>query len=288
MTGCGGRYSLQLRRAHGPKAPGATNNSAADITGNVTQVRDISGEVRNVNVNDTQGPTSIGDGSTQNNFLTYIYARLKEFQQLTQPIEHLRRLAAHFVPPPGFDAALAAIKEMGTVILAGPPGSGRTATAQMLVFSSWLGGGVLHELDLQESDEGTPIHIDMDLIGREDGIWVDLSDTDLQHWSQFQRQLPTLHMRVKECDARLVVIQPHWLELRTDFRPYLRRIEAPHQVEVFTHLLRVEGLANEENLTTPDLLENPRPMADVCQLVDDILSAKEQAGGKGDLKPGQN
>jgi hypothetical protein len=280
------------RTPEGKTESSATNNSATDVTGNVNQARDVSGGMGNVsggagnvNLNGFNGQTTIGDQNTQNNnFLTYIYDRIKEFKQLTQPIDHLRRLATHFLPPPGFDAALDTIKDMKTVIIAGPPGSGRTATAKMLVFSSWSGKGVLHELDLQASDDGLSFHIDADIIGHGDGTWMDLSEVDLQQWIQIKKQLPALQKRVQERDAHLVIIQPNGLELPTEFRPYLKQIGRPPQSEVFAHLLRAEGFAEDSDLVTPEFLKNPRPVADVSQFVADILSAKEQSAGEGDLK----
>lgn len=272
------------RTADEPAASGATDNSAGDVPGNLVQSRDISGGVHNVNIRDTSGPAMLGDGNTQNN-LSVIAAGLKLLQQrhpLHQPIDHLRRLAERFVPPPGFAEAQAAIRELGTVILLGPPGAGRTAAAQMLVFYSRPGRGELHELYPQEPDEGSLFHIDPDLIARDDGMWVDLSDAGQQVWSQIQKELPTLHRRVQERSARLVVIQPHALDLVADFHHQLRRIDRPPQDEVFAHLLGVEGLANGADLATPDFLKNPRPMDDIRQFVKDILDAKEQRAGKAD------
>jgi hypothetical protein len=272
------------RTAAEPAASGATDNSASDVIGNLVQGRDISGGVHNFNLRDTSGPAMLGDGNTQNN-LSVIAAGLKRLQQrhpLHQPIDHLRRLAQRFVPPPGFAEAQAAISELRTVVLLGPPGAGRTAAAQMLVFNSWSGGGELHELDPQDPDEGSWVHIDPDLIGRDDGMWVDLSGADQQGWSQIQKELPALHRRVQERNARLVVIQPHDLDLRADFRPYLRRIGRPRQEEVFGHLLGVEGLADGTELPEPDFLKNQRSMDDIRQFVNDILDAKEQRADKAD------
>ena len=266
------------RTADEPAASGATDNSASDVTGNLVQGRDISGGVHNFNLRDTSGPAMLGDGNTQNN-LSIIAAGLKRFQQrypLYQPIDQLHRLAQRFVPPPGFAEAQAALRELRTVVLLGPPGAGRTAAAQMLVFSSRSGRGELHELDPQEPDEGSWPRIDPDLIGQEDGMWVDLSDADQQLWSQAQRELPALLRRVQERNARLVVIQPHDLDLRADFRAYLKRIGSPRQEEGFGQLLRVEGLTDGADLPAPDFLKGQRSMADIRQFVDDILDAKEQ------------
>ncbi len=264
-----------------PAAIGATDNSAGDVTGNLVQGRDISGGVHTFSLRDTSGPAMLGDGNTQNN-LSVISAGLKRLPQLRQPIDHLRWLAKRFVPPPGFDEAQAAIRELGTVILVGPPGAGRTAAAQMLLFNSRSGKGELHELDPQEPDEGSWSRIDPDLIARDDGMWVDLSGAGQQTWNQIQKELPELHRRVQECNARLVVIKPQRLELRADFRRYMKRIGSPGQEDAFSHLLEVEGLAKNADLPSPDFLKNPRSMGEIRQFVDDILEAKEQRANKAD------
>jgi hypothetical protein len=270
------------RQADSPKTPGATSNSASNVTGNVTQGRDISGGVGNVNVNDAQGATSIGDGNTQINYLNY--ARLKELQPLPEPIDHLRWLDDRFVPPPGFDAALTAIKPVGTVVLDGPPGTGRTAAAKMLAFRSWPGSGKPHELHPQEPGEGAWLHIDPGLVGRGDAMWLDLSNASSELWIKIQNELPALHTRVQALEARLVVIQPYALGLRSDFLQYLRRIGSPGQTEVFSHLLQIEGLAIGNCVPQAKFLEKQRSMADIRQFVDDILSAKDQSEETGNLE----
>jgi hypothetical protein len=263
------------RTAEESAAFGATDNSASDAAGNLVQGRDISGGVHSFNLNDTSGPMMAGDHNTQHN-LNIIAAGLKRLQPLRQPIDHLRWLAERFVPPPGFAEAQAAIRVLRTVILDGPPGAGRGATAQMLVFNSGSGKGELHELDPQKPDEESRFYIDPDLIGHEDGMWVDLSDAGQQLWSQIQRELPVLHRRVQERKARLVVIQPNGLDLRAEFRPHLKCIESPRQEEVFGHLLRVEGLANRAGLPSPNFLKSQRSMGDIRQFVNDILDAKKR------------
>lgn len=272
--------------ADGSAGSGATHNSASDIAGNLVQGRDISGGVRNYNLGDTSGPAMLGDHNTQHN-LNVIAAVLKRLQPLRQPIDQLRWLAERFVPPPGFAAAQAAIEELGTVVLLGLPGAGRTAAAQMLVFNSWSGEGDLHELDPQDPDEGSSSRIDPDLVGSGDGMWVDLSSASQQLWSEIQKELPALHHRVQERNARLVVIQPHELDLRAEFRRHVMHIASPRCDEVFGHLLGVEGLTDGMELPTPDFLKSPRSMGDIRGFVDEILDAREQRAGqtdKGDLQ----
>jgi hypothetical protein len=272
------------RTADDSAASGATDNSASDVAGNVVQGRDISGGVHNFTLTDTSGPAMLGDGNTQNNLIA---AGLKRLQQRNQPIDHLEWLAEHFVPPPGFAEAQAAIRELRTVVLDGPPGAGRAAAAQMLVFRSRSGKGKLHELDPQEPNEGSSFRIDPDLIGRDDGMWVDLSWADQHLWSQIQKDLLVLHSHVQERNARLVVIKPHELELRTELRRYLKEIDSPRQDEVFGHLLETEGLANSADAPTPDFLKTQRSVGDIHRFVGYILEAREQLAkeaDKGDLR----
>lgn len=256
----------------------ATANTATDVTGTLFQGRDFTGDV--MNASDTNAPVQQGDGNVQLNLLM---ARLRALQRLTQPIDHLRLLAERFVPPRGFDDAQAALKVPGTVVLEGPPGSGRTAAAKMLAFRSWAGEREPHELIPQEPDDESTSLVDPDLIGRHDHMWMNLSDAEPRLWQQIQKELPVLHGRVLEREARLVVIKPDWLELPADFRHHLRRIEAPPQGQVFGRLLLAEGLLHGEQTPATTFLDSTRSMDDIRQFVGDILDAKDQADGAGGL-----
>jgi hypothetical protein len=275
------------RTAGVPTANGATDNSASDVSGNLVQGRDISGGVHNLRLGDASGPVMAGDGNTQTNNLSFIAAGLKRRQQLPHPIEDLRRLAERFVPPPGFVDALTIIGKLGTVVLDGPSGVGRTAAAKMLVFKSWCGRGNLHELDPQDPDDGSRFRIDPDLIGLNDGMWVDFSDASRPLWSQIQRELPGLLHHVRVRNACLVVIKPHGLDLLADFRPYSKSIGSLEQEEVFGRLLEAEGLASGTDLPASNFLKTPRSMDEIRRFVDDILAAEEQCAhqdDKGDLQ----
>jgi hypothetical protein len=118
-------------------------------------------------------------------------------------------------------------------------------------------------------------------------MWVDLSSASQQLWSEIQKELPALHHRVQERNARLVVIQPHELDLRAEFRRHVMHIASPRCDEVFGHLLGVEGLADGMELPTPDFLKSPQSMGDIRRFVDEILDARKQWAGqadKGDLQ----
>jgi hypothetical protein len=280
------------RSARDATAAGSITNSADNVKGgNVVQGRDFTGDMRNVKLTDTHGPTTIGDNNnTQNNFLSYVAhvgARLRAARARQSPVDQLRWLAERFVPPPGFSKAVAAIDEYGTVILDGPPGSGRATAAQMLLLKSWSGNGLeswpgkgkLQELPVQEPGDEPTALLSPDDVGTDDRVWVDLSDADPLFWRKVQRELPTLRARVIECRARLVLIKPDRDDLQPEFRLYHRRIGLPPPFQVFRHLLRVEGLLPPgEDVDPPKVIEAARSMDDVRRFIDDILDAKDQPG----------
>jgi hypothetical protein len=265
-------------------AEGSTINSANNIEGgNVVQGRDFTGDMRNVNLNDSRGPTAIGDNNTQNNFLTITNARLRALQARLQQAEHLARLKLRFLRPPGFDGAAATLAEHGIVILDGPPGSGRTAAAQILLFESRSEDDRLHELLPQIPDDEIPFNVAPDRIAPGDRAWVNLSAAEPRLWAEIQGELPSLHARTRTCNARLVIVMPHHEELRSDFRLYRKRIERLPQREVFSHLLRVEGLPSD-NPALSRFMADTRSMEDIRQYVGYVLDAKDQTGGDGRIE----
>jgi hypothetical protein len=261
-----------------PGDAAATSNSATGSVGTVFQGRDFTGD--QMNAANANAPVQQGDGNIQLNVLR---DRLRALQALSQPIDHLRLLAERFVPPPGFADAMAAIREQGTVVLSGPPGSGRTAAARMLAFRSWSGEGTLHELVPQEPDDDSPFHIDPGLISRRDCMWLDLSTAEPSLWRHIQRELPVLHHRVQAHEARLVVIQPYMSDLPADFRHHQQRIKPPAPAQVFGRHLLAEKLVHDEQIPDTTFLKSPRTMADIRQFVLDILEARALAEGMGEL-----
>ena len=262
-----------------PAAPGATDNSASNVSGTAVQSGTIGRDV--VNVSDAHSPTQVGDGGTQNIFLS---ERPRARQPRQQPIDRLRWLADRFVQPPNFDAAASALLKPGTVVLDGRPGAGRTTAAKMLLLGSSSEAEHVHELLPEEPREETSFWLSPDSVAPEDRVWVDLSGPEqLGLWDVIQGELPTLHARVLTCNARLVVIKPYGAELRPDFRQFRRTIERAPAKEVFTHLLQVEGLLHGEDLALPRSLADMPSMADIQQFIDYVLDARDHSAGEGDL-----
>lgn len=262
-----------------PAAPGATDNSASNVSGTVVQSGAIGGDV--VNVSDIHGPTQVGGGNTQNNFLS---RPPKARQPRQQPIDRLRWLADRFVRPPNFDAAAVALLKPGTVVLDGQPGTGRITAAKTLLLGSSSEAERVHELQPEEPGEETSFWINPDSVGPDDRVWVDLSDPEQPGlWDVIQGELPTLHARVLKCNARLVVIKPYGAELRPDFRQFRRTIERAPTQEAFSHLLRTEGLLRGEDLALPRFLADMPSMEAIQQFIDYVLDARDHSAGEGDL-----
>jgi TIR domain len=271
------------RSAAEPADPGGTHNSVGDNAAHVYQARDVSGGMGNSSFGDFHGPVNFGDGP-QHNLIAFLDAHLRASSRPHhQPIDDLRKLQKRFIPPPGFDAALAAIQEHGIVILAGPTGSGRTATAQMLLLGTWSGQDRARELPLDQ-DGNSSLHLNPDYVEPNDLAWVNLSEAG-QLWDTAQRDLPALFERVKKFDARLVVIIPPQDHLHSQFRDYLQRLGRVADVEVLNHLLRAEDLlSTSDQVQLPKFLADMPSMADLRLFVDNVLDAREESGGKGDIK----
>jgi hypothetical protein len=259
--------------------PGTTDNSASDVSGTVVQSGTIGGHA--VNISDTRGPTQVGDGSTQNN---YLGPPPKVRQPRQQPIDRLRWLADRFVRPPDFDVAAAALRKPGTVVLDGQPGSGRTTAAKMLLLGSSSEAELVHELTPEEPGEETPFWLRPDSVGRDDRVWVDLSDlVSPGRWDLIQRDLLNLHARVQECNARLVIVKPYDAELLPEFRELRRTIGRPSATAVFSHLLEAEGLLHGEHPALPGFLADKPSMSAIRQFIDYVLDARDHSAGGNDL-----
>lgn len=263
-----------------PAGSAATDNRASNVTGNVVQSRAIGRDV--LHISDTHGPTQTGDGNTQNNYLGPP-AKIRQPRQ--QPTDRLRWLADRFVKPPGFDAAAAALLKPGTMVLDGQPGVGRTTAAKMLLLGSSSEAEKVHELPLPETREETPFWHRTDSVEADGRLWADLSDPEQAgFWDAVENELPALHARALECNARLVVIKPWDAGLRSDFREFRRTIGRAPAEAVFCHLLRAEGLLLHGDAPgLPGSLTGTPPMAVIQQFIGYVLDARDPSAGDGDL-----
>ncbi|MFF9396786.1 hypothetical protein [Streptomyces griseoluteus] len=190
--------------------------------------------------------------------------------------DHLTRLKQVLVAPAGMGAARHKLADTGTVILDGPPGSGRTSVARVLLREYDLGTGVFHELLPDEEDElslSNPA-----LVGNGDRLLLDLSAATAIQWAAARADLSALRKAVHEQNAHLVVVMPHGHSLDPDLQHYRIEIDPPDGLEVLQRHLRVHGVRYEPVPTVTAFLAESRSMREIADFADLVRRSREVAG----------
>ncbi|WP_437105672.1 hypothetical protein [Streptomyces sp. enrichment culture] len=190
--------------------------------------------------------------------------------------DHLAWLKQVLVAPAGMGAARHKLTDTGTVILDGPPGSGRTSVARVLLSEYDLGTGVFHELLPGEEDElslSSPA-----LVGAGDRLLLDLSAATAVQWAAARADLSALRKTVHEQHAHLVVVMPYGFPLDPDLQHYRIKIECPDGLQVFRRHLRMHGVPYEPAPTVTAFLAESRPMREIADFADLVRRAREAAG----------
>lgn len=189
--------------------------------------------------------------------------------------DHLVRLSERFVEPPGYDTASSRIQSDGCVLLTGPPGGGRHAAAQMLLYGMDDGDGVIQELPDTPSGPGEPV-LDASIVSAGDLLLLDLSATEDEHVREIMRDLPSFRATVCEREARLAVVLPpgqaHLIE--GELRPLMTTLARPGGYAVLrSHLWWNNVPFSDEQLRDvaalrPHLDRGPmRELAELARLV---------------------
>ncbi|MEV5731166.1 hypothetical protein AB0N50_36130 [Streptomyces pharetrae] len=190
--------------------------------------------------------------------------------------DHLSWLKRVLVDPAGMGAARHKLTDTGTVILDGPPGSGRTSVARVLLREYDLGTGVFHELLPDEEEElslSNPV-----LVGTGDRLLLDLSAATAVQWAAARADLSALRKTVHEQHAHLVVVMPYGHPLDPDLQHYRIKIECPDGLQVFRRHLRMHGVPYEPDSTVTAFLAEARPMREIADFADLVRRARETAG----------
>lgn len=195
---------------------------------------------------DTRGPVNAGSGDQSNTFNNYFMKDLSGRSPREEAEDQLRWLWQRFVEPPNLGTAADILRRDGTVLLDGEPGGGRFTAAKMLLWASGSTTRPLHEIVLQD---GRGDLLDLDHVGDDDRIWLDLSAVDPDVWSEVHGELSGLRSRAQKQNAHLVVVLPHpgtqarrALDLRSDLSRFRVRIGRPEGREVLLRHLRPEGV----------------------------------------------
>ncbi|MEU6595278.1 hypothetical protein ABZ923_39810 [Streptomyces sp. NPDC046881] len=231
-------------------------------------------------VEGTQSVTHTGGGDIHVNLGVAAHEPRKPvFRQL--PDDQLRWARRVLVAPVNMGRARTTLEETGTVILDGAPGSGRTATARVLLREHHRPGGAFRELLPGEQDE-LPLR-NPTLVDPDDRLLLDLSTAEAGLWHVARGDLPALRQTVHERRAHLVVVMPHDGTLDPDLQHYRVEIGPPaFAVEVLRRHLRAHGVPYEQflrnDVTVDEFLSERRPMREIADFADRIRRARESAG----------
>ncbi|MFB6888030.1 hypothetical protein ACFCX4_01775 [Kitasatospora sp. NPDC056327] len=154
-------------------------------------------------IEEARGPTHTGPGPQFNLFGGGFRPPRPRVAPSRVALEHRLWLRARFVPPPGFGEARNRLANPGTtVLLAGPPGSGRRTAAVMLLHDPDGPATSFVELSFsRENEDITPPEAG-------DRLLLDLSGTAEEDYQAAQQQLYGYWGRVEEAGARMVAVLP--------------------------------------------------------------------------------
>ncbi|MCI2418345.1 ATP-binding protein [Saccharopolyspora sp. K220] len=193
--------------------------------------------------------------------------------------DDLRWLKQRFVAPPNMGAARARLLETRTVLLTGPPGSGRNTAAKMLLdeitdentpFSVLDDEATTHDERLTESK----VHFGHRFV-------LDLTDSGEDVFRARHRELPVFRTSLQKQDAYLAIVvpDPYRHLIGADLRQLVVRIDRPRgDLVLRRHLEAVEIFPSYPELAADELAKHlAAPMSDIANLVDWVTRARDKA-----------
>ncbi|MFE4592654.1 hypothetical protein [Streptomyces laurentii] len=197
--------------------------------------------------------------------------------------DHLEWLERRFVPPDRMAAEVPRLTRLGTLLLDGAPGSGRNATARILLHR--LGGP--HAPRQLLTDDEAHLGLQDDQVSKGDRLLLDLADADERLWNAVRGRLPSLHHTMRLRRAHLVVILPHGVRHPSnELEAHRYTVVRPDPMAVLMEALRAERqpVARQRDELPGEIQEyvatNP-PLRDVAHLAGLIVESRRVKPGAG-------
>ncbi|MCP2260969.1 hypothetical protein LX15_004689 [Streptoalloteichus tenebrarius] len=205
---------------------------------------DVAGNARDV-ISDPQAPVNTGPGTQVNVAIERAIIRAWESTEGYRPRprqavaeDEIEWLARRFVEPGNFSQAGVLLRDRRTVLLGGPPGSGRRSAALMLLAR--LPGHATVRCLPPDADEN--VLLDPDEIEQGERLLLDLTNGDDDALELLHGQLGGFRATLLQKEAHLAVVLPgpHDGIVTAEFRPLATDISRPPAVEVLRRHLQEE------------------------------------------------
>jgi hypothetical protein len=232
---------------------------------------------------DPRGPVNTGTGHQFNN-PAFFFDPSQHLVRVgrdprTVAREHLGWLKQRFVEPDPYGRARELLADNGSVLLTGAPGSGRRATAQMLLHRLPGVQGLIRELPDDPEDPSDEPVLNARAVDSGQRLLLDLSGREETYCDGVLGQLPTYRAVVQDHGAHLVVVLPDsWRHYRgLELGPSAVEIIRPNGEEVFRRYLRCDGITRDAQLDADGLTTqlHSGPMEHIAALARLVLRAKE-------------
>ncbi|MGP4019267.1 hypothetical protein [Saccharopolyspora sp. 5N708] len=198
--------------------------------------------------------------------------------------DDLRWLKRRFAAPPNMGAARDRLLETRTVLLTGPPGSGRRTAAKMLLNEGTDASTPFSELAdeaLAQSErlDDSKVHSGYRLV-------LDLTDSSEEVFRARYRELPSFRTALQHNDAYLAVVVPDAFRhlVDADLAHLVVRIDRPRgDLALRRHLEAAEIYPSDQHLAVDELAEHlTASMSEIANLAQLVIQARE-ADSDGDV-----
>lgn len=194
------------------------------------------------------------------------------------PEDILTNLAKSFVSPPGYGGLVTQLRNPGTVVISGAPGTGRRSAALMVLKES--GKGATRFRELPDDDAEAPV-FDADFIETGERLLLDLSTEPNPIAQQVITDLRAYRAAVAERQAFLAVVLPFTQQhVAAELGTTAVIIERPDGHAVFRKHLAEHGITvTDQELTDETLLRHltSDPIRQVAALAERIHRARVAA-----------